>query len=276
MYVWPRLSSRQRLAWYRIFFGGLLRVTFGTLLALLLVGCDQEDGDSKKLRVATSGDNPPYEFYEAGTLTGFDIDLMRAIGRKMGREIQFVDMDFGGIIPALQSNKAELAIAALTPTPEREKSVDFSTSYYQAPHGLLTVRGLTVRSSQDMKNMRIGVQLGATHAETANAFVAAHPTASIVALNKLPDLVQALKVDQVDGVLLGYSEACAFSEQDGAISTHPITDLPCATGNAIAFDKGSALREEVDRALEALVQDGTLDALKEKWKLIKGSAYSSE
>ncbi|MBR1623986.1 MAG: ABC transporter substrate-binding protein/permease, partial [Pseudobutyrivibrio sp.] len=81
------------------------------------------------LVVATNATFPPYEYYEGGELVGIDMELIRAIGDKLGMDIKVEDMEFDSIINAVGSGKADVGIAGMTMTEERLKSINFSDSY---------------------------------------------------------------------------------------------------------------------------------------------------
>ena len=81
------------------------------------------------LVVATNATFKPYEYYEDGKVIGIDIDIMHAIGDKLGMEIKVEDMEFDAIINAVDSHKADVGIAGMTMTEERAKTISFSTSY---------------------------------------------------------------------------------------------------------------------------------------------------
>ena len=80
--------------------------------------------------MATNSEFPPYEYYENEVIVGIDVDLARAIGDKLGYEIEIADMAFDSIIPAVKAGKADFAAAGLTITEDRMKEVDFANSYY--------------------------------------------------------------------------------------------------------------------------------------------------
>ena len=84
---------------------------------------------TKKLVMATNAEFPPYEYYENEVIVGLDVDLARAIGDKLGYEIEISDMAFDAIIPAVKAGKADFAAAGLTVNEERLKEVDFADSY---------------------------------------------------------------------------------------------------------------------------------------------------
>ena len=84
---------------------------------------------TKKLVMATNAEFPPYEYYENEVIVGLDVDLARAIGDKLGYEIEISDMAFDAIIPAVKAGKADFAAAGLTVNEDRLKEVDFADSY---------------------------------------------------------------------------------------------------------------------------------------------------
>ena len=88
--------------------------------------------EAGKLTMATNAEFPPYEYYESDEITGLDIDFAQAICDKLGMELEVEDMAFDSIIPAVNSGKADMVVAGMTVTPDREKEVLFSDSYYSS------------------------------------------------------------------------------------------------------------------------------------------------
>jgi arginine/lysine/histidine/glutamine transport system substrate-binding/permease protein len=121
----------------------------------------------KPFVVATEPTFPPFEMTDeaTGTLTGFDIDLIKAIGQEAGINIQIESLPFDGIIPALQARTVEAAISGMTITAERAQAISFSRPYFRA--GLaIAVRedNRTIKNFEDLKGKRIAVQIGTTGA----------------------------------------------------------------------------------------------------------------
>lgn len=78
---------------------------------------------AKKLYVGTNAEFKPYEYLEDGKMVGFDIGVMDELGKKLGYEIEWVNMSFDGLLPALQMKKIDAVIAGMSQTPERQKAV---------------------------------------------------------------------------------------------------------------------------------------------------------
>ncbi|MDX1916861.1 MAG: ABC transporter substrate-binding protein, partial [Rickettsiaceae bacterium] len=134
-------------------------------LGFFLVSCNPMS--ENKLVVVTCADNPPFEYIKKGEIVGFDIDLIKEIGRKLGKEVEIQNIDFSGLILALMNNRVEVAIAALSPTPARAKYVDFTKSYMEADMAALFRDNLNIQNEDDLKSKILGAQFGSTWADYA-------------------------------------------------------------------------------------------------------------
>ena len=127
---WPMVIPRIfRLRWLR----RALALGLGVLLG---VGAAQMAGLAQApaaWQVGTEPAFPPFEMRDdaTGQLTGFDIELMQAIGEAAGREVQFISLPFDGLVPALQSRTIDAAISGMTITAERAQTIDFSRPYFR-------------------------------------------------------------------------------------------------------------------------------------------------
>lgn len=145
--------------------------SFATLLALLalfLAGCGGS-GNDNLLIVGTEPTYPPFEMTDdQGEIIGFDIDLLKAIAADQGLEIEFRDMDFDSIIPALQAGNVDIAASGFSITPARQKQVRFTDPYIEA--GLViavTMRNANVTGVEDLSGLTVAVQQGTTGAAKA-------------------------------------------------------------------------------------------------------------
>ncbi|MBR1899360.1 MAG: transporter substrate-binding domain-containing protein [Oscillospiraceae bacterium] len=93
------------------------------------VSPDGVDRSKGTLVMATNAEFPPYEFREGDAVVGFDVDMMTAVCDKLGYSLQIEDMAFDSVIPAVQSGKADVGVAGMSVTPDREKNVLFSDTY---------------------------------------------------------------------------------------------------------------------------------------------------
>jgi len=254
-----------------------LLVTLFTILSVaLLAACgtsddnatgSEEGTDGKKvLTMGTSADFPPFETIDAasGDYIGFDIDLAKAIADKLGYELKIENMDFGGLISALQSERLDFIISGMSATEERKKSVDFSMEYHKSGEMFVTLKNSDIKSFEDLEGKTIGVQLGSIQEEGAKKIKEETlKNIEISALNKAPELIQELKAGRIDAVYLDKTVAVGFIEElDLAGFDDPTEASP---GMAIAFAKGSELTEEFNKVLDEMKENGELKAIEQEW-----------
>ena len=114
------------------------------------------------LTAGTNAEFPPFEYVgDDGEADGFDIALIKAIGEKLGVDVQVDNMEFASLVSSI-GNKIDVAIAGMTITDERKEAVDFSEPYYEAVQYVLLPEGSEIATAEDLKNKTIGVQLGTT------------------------------------------------------------------------------------------------------------------
>ncbi|MEG0470241.1 MAG: transporter substrate-binding domain-containing protein, partial [Longicatena sp.] len=148
------------------------------IAGLLITGCGSSDTKKEagkdKLVVLTNSGYPPYEELDKeGNLYGFDIDVMNQAAEIAGYEIEIKDVDFDAIIPSIKTGKADIAIAGITPSKERKKSVDFSDVYYSGEDSqnyLLYKEASGIKTQDDLAGKTIGCQVGTVQFEAATYF----------------------------------------------------------------------------------------------------------
>ena len=256
------------------------------VLVISMVGCgsgSSSDGSSSdktslekikesgKLVIGTSADYPPYEFHAMidgeDQIKGLDIDIAQAVADDLGVELEIKDMDFDGLLVALQGNKVDMVFAGMTPTDERKENADFSDIYYTATHRFILRSGdeASVHSFDDLKGKKIGVQKGSIQEGIAQDNFDA---ADIKSLAKVTDLVLDLKNNKVDAILIeeGVAKINCEKNEGIAMSDFVVTDED--GGSAIALKKGSSdLQEEVNK---------TISKLKESDKITQFLSESSD
>ena len=212
-----------------------------------------------KLVVGTSADYPPYEFHTMANgkdeIVGFDIDVAKEVAKDLGVELEVKDMDFDGLLVALQAGKVDMVFAGMTPTDERKENADFSDIYYSATHRFILRSGEegSVKSFDDLKDKKIGVQKGSIQEGIAKDNF---DEANIKSLAKVTDLVLDLKNKKVDAILIeeGVAKINCDKNKDIAMSDFVVTDEN--GGAAIALKKGSTeLQTEVNKTISKLKEE---------------------
>ncbi|GIQ62312.1 hypothetical protein PACILC2_08800 [Paenibacillus cisolokensis] len=121
-----------------------LKWSLSAIAAVLLaagVWTNTSGGEPKTIVMGTSADYPPYESVDAkggGEVVGLDIDIARHIAEKLGYELKISNMDFNGLIAALQTKRVDFVMSAMSVTEERKQSVDFSENYYTARNTIVS------------------------------------------------------------------------------------------------------------------------------------------
>jgi ABC-type amino acid transport substrate-binding protein len=246
----------------------LVKIMIAALACVAFLGACKDkkktSPETKPLIVGTSIDNRPFEYYENGQAVGFDIELIHIIAQRLQRAVEIKDMSFDGLLGALQSAQVDMIVAAMTPSDERKKAVDFTQTYHVATIALVCLKKDGIQSLEAMKGRVVGAQLGTTHEAFAKEMIAKPLSATVHALPKIPDLIQELKVGRIAGIVLGQAEALAIVA--GHTDMHSIAlEKATLSGEAIALPKRSELTAKVDQIIAELKQDGTLTKLADKW-----------
>ena len=224
-----------------------------------------------KIIIGTEGAYPPFNNLEAdGSLTGFDIDIAKALCAEMKAECTFVTQDWDGIIPALQAKKFDAIVASMSITPERKQKVDFTDKYYNTPPAIAVAKDSDIKEATEegLAGKTIGAQSSTTHSNYAEA----HLKKSEL---KLYPTTEEYKLDlangRIDGVI---DDIVVLSEwvktQDGAcckvLSTLPIDRVINGEGAGIAVRKGDdALREKFNKAIAAIRANGVYQKINAKY-----------
>lgn len=226
--------------------------------------------EKKTLIVGTSADYPPFEYIDTANsdeIIGFDIELIKIIGEKLGYEVKVENMDFNSLITALQAKKFDVVIAGMTPTPEREEVVDFSVPYYETEQYFIFKKDKGYTSPADIAGGVVGAQLSSIQEEIANEFGEQYGF-KVESRNLIPELIQEIKIGRLDAAVIENIVSENYLAQDPELAAFKI-EMDDPDYKAIVFQKGSPLKEEFNKVIEELHNDGTIDQLKKKWIVVE-------
>lgn len=237
------------------------------ILSLGLVGCGKQEAakPAKVLKVGSEAAFAPFEFQDEGTkeYIGFDIDLIKAIGKQMGAEVQIQNMGFDGLIPALEANNIDVAISAMTITEERAKKVSFSKPYYKS--GLtMVVRtdNNSIKTFNDLEGKKIAVQIGTTGADEAKKV----KNAQIREFNSAPEAFLELKAGGVDAVVNDKPVNEYYIAKAGGKEAKMVGEPLTAEDYGIAASgKNKELATQIDKAIDELKKNGEYEKIYVKW-----------
>lgn len=211
----------------------LLATGLAAIMVMGLVGCSSSKGSSSSassdasssatkteklqqikdagvLKVGTSAEYSPYEFHKVvdgeDKIVGFDDFVVQEIAKDMGVKVEYEDMDFDGLLGALQADKVDIVLAGMTPDEKRKKSVDFSDIYYTNSNVCIVTKGKedTIKKSEDLKDLKVGVQKGTTQADYVTNTLG---ISDATQLKKIPDLMLELQNGKIDVIVTGKAVA---------------------------------------------------------------------
>lgn len=220
-------------------------------------------GDPEVFEVATEPAFPPFEFLDqANQLQGFDIDLMNSLGKRLGLSIRYIQIPFDGLIPMLEAVTADAAISAITVTPERAATVDFSRPYFKS--GLaIAVRQSTndIAALSDLQGRTVAVKLGTTGADIA----ATVDNIRTVTFDSTELSLQELASGNVDAVINDAPATLGLIASGQVSGIKLVGEFLTQEYYAIALPRQSANRPLIDQALAALIADGTYEQIYRRW-----------
>ena len=217
-----------------------------------------------KLVVGTASGYAPYEFAdtsEGNKIVGVDIELAQAIADELGVKLEVQDMTFSALLSSLTANKIDLAIAGICVTEERKKTIDFSDTYIDAEQKVL-VRNEDVSKYNTLDKFdgdKVGAQKSTTQETLANTEI---KDATVVSLEKVPDLILELKDKKINGIIIEsvVAEQYILANPDLALCDAKFENNLKPT--AIALRKGNEdLVEILNKVIKENKDNGNID----KW-----------
>ncbi|WP_233265475.1 ABC transporter substrate-binding protein [Leifsonia sp. AG29] len=223
---------------------------------------------------------PPNEYKDDnGNPVGWEVDLANAIGAKLGVKTKFAIAKFDNIIPSISGGKDDYGMSSFTDTTDREKQVDF-VNYYSAGILWASAKGKTV-DPDNACGLKVAVQ-STTYEDTDEV-----PAKSKKCTDAGKPAIQALRYDNQDdatnAVILGKADALsadspvtlyAISKSSGKIQAAGKTFDQAPYGLPVA--KGSKLTPVLQKAVQALIDDGTYKKILDKWGVADGAATTAE
>ncbi|MBQ9856167.1 MAG: basic amino acid ABC transporter substrate-binding protein [Clostridia bacterium] len=223
---------------------------------------EEEAEEVKKVVVGTNAEFAPFEYFnEAGEIDGFDADLIEMIMTALGYEFEIISIDFDALLPALESGRIDLAIAAMTITEERLENALFSAPYFNASQKIIVKADSEVATFSELNGKKIGVQMGTT----GDLYVTENlPEATVERYNKALDAVIDLVAGRLDAVVTDAEPAKVYAAPYAELKildenvSEEMYGIAAALGN-------EELIAAVDSALATIMEGGYYDALYEMW-----------
>lgn len=238
-----------------------------TACSMILAGCggDKKESAEKVLRVGTEPSFAPFEFQKEGSneFTGFDIELIQAIGKQMGYKVEIQNMGFDALIPALTSGNIDVAIAGMSINEERKKVIAFSDPYYTS--GLIIMvdkNNNDIKSLADLEGKRIACQIGTTGEKKSRSI----PNAVVTAFNTQSEASMELKNGGADAVINDAPVVDYYLAQGGSEVAKTVGEKMEAENYGIGIKKeNTQLVADINKAMAELKANGEFDKIYKKW-----------
>ena len=245
-----------------------------TGLLATVIGCkgeQQKAGDNtpkEKLVVGTEATFPPFEMIENGEYTGFDMEIIRAIGESQGYDVEIKHLGFDALIPAVQSGNIDCVIAAISIDKERAKKVDFSQPYFNAGLIIAVKQETTgIESTKDLQGKKIAAQVGTTGAEACREIKAKDASTDVRYFDSVGEAFMELEKGGVDAVINDLPVTLGYIQTTGKDSVKMVGDVFNTDEQyGIAVKKGnSKLLNDINKGLDEIKASGQYDQIYAKW-----------
>ena len=223
-------------------------------------------------KVLTNATFPPFDTIDenTGEIIGFDMDLIAAIGEDQGFQVEFVDMAFESLIPAIETGNGDIIAAGMwSGDPERIAKVDFSETYWTDGAALLVKTENTAITGLDSltADMKVATQIATNYADDLQAMVEEGTLGEAVILDGFDTCVLQLINGDVDAVMAGASIVQAYIDKNPE-ALKVVGDKASYEDLGFAVQKGNAeLLEKINAGLANVKENGTYDELLKKWGL---------
>lgn len=224
------------------------------------------------LVVGTNAEYKPFSFMQDDVISGFDIDVIHEVAKRIGKTVQLHDMPFDSLIPALQTGAVQVIAAGISPTPERAQRVLFTKPYLSGDQ--LVIVSLAHKPIENLDQLRDAkaMNVGVNEGFTADYYVSDYFNKEINPPNLIRfataiELFMALESGRIEALVAAQNTIKGFiKHQENKFHVAPIPNTGDEYALAIS-KKNPELVPLIQQALDQMMQDGFIDELKKKWKL---------
>lgn len=250
-------------------------------IAVLCCGCgkdaktssDESKADIKNLTakegvltMATNAEFPPYEYRDGETVVGIDAEVAKLIADKLNLKLEIVDVDFDSIVPGVQQGKYDIGMAGMTVNAERKEKVNFTESYAKGVQVVIVKENGNIKSLDDVKGKKIGVQQGTT----GDIYASDTPEndgfgeENVTKYQNGALAVEGLKNGKVDCVIIDNEPAKAYVKANTGLKILE-TKYKDEDYAICCSKKNDELLNKVNDALKELIADGSVKRIVDKY-----------
>jgi L-cystine transport system substrate-binding protein len=219
--------------------------------------------DEGVLTVGTEGTYPPFTFHdEKGELTGFDVEIARAVAERMGVEAKFMETAWDAMFAGLDAKRFDMIANQVGIRDDRKEKYDFSQGYITSAAVLIVNENNTnIKSFEDLKGKKSAQSMTSNYADIARKH-----EAEIVGVEGFNQAVELITTNRADATINDKLSFLDFKKQKPDAPVKIVDTADDASQSGLMFRKGNeSLVEEVNKALQSIIDDGTYQEISEKW-----------
>lgn len=208
-----------------------------------------------KIVMLTEAGFAPYEYIEGSNVVGVDIDIAKEIAKDIGVELKVVEMDFDGIIAAVNSGKGSFGAAGISVTEERKRKVDFSIEYAKSYQVVIVKNDSSIIKNEDINGKIVGVQLGTLGDRVATQD---YKTKEVKRYKKYLEALEELKLGRIDAMVLDSLLAKTLTKENTNLK---VLETPILEDSyAICVKKGNtSLLQAINNTLKRLISENKIE-----------------
>ena len=217
--------------------------------------------------VGTDAAYAPFESQnEKGEIVGFDIDVVKAVAKNAGIEVKFLNTPWEGIFNSVAQGDRDLLVSAITITPERKQTLDFSEPYFDAQQLIAVRSDSKISKFEDLKNLKVGVQNGTTGDEVITK-LQGKSTPNVKRFESTPLALKEMESGGVDAVVADNGVVVHYVNNNPDSKFKTLSDSSFASEQyGIAVKKGNAeLLEKINKGVAGIKADGTYNQIYTKY-----------
>jgi polar amino acid transport system substrate-binding protein len=234
------------------------------LTGAMAMGLSVSQASAAEIKVGANIGNVPWEFQDAsGNIVGFEIDLMKEVGKRLGMDVTFTNIPFQGLFAAVQSGQIDAAVSSITITKKRLESVSFAQPYYDSDQSLTVKADSGITGLAGMEGKIVGVDTGSTGDMWTTQNQAQTKIATINKYEGLAPAMLDLEAGRIDGYISDIPALLYYVKDKPQFKV--VERIKTTEQYSVMFAKDSPLAPKVNDAISEMKKDGTLASIHEKW-----------
>ncbi|SDM59078.1 basic amino acid ABC transporter substrate-binding protein [Bacillus sp. OK048] len=242
------------------------------MLILTACGSSETSGNGsnsdkeKKLRVVTDAAYAPFEYQDKGEIVGFDIDLVKAVAKEAGYEVDIAHTGWDPIFVELDKKIADIGISSITINDERKKTYEFSVPYFLSTNKIMVPEGSAIKTAEDLKDKKVAVQNATTGQEAVEGLLGKNSD-QIKKFENNNLAILELKAGGADAVVADNTVIEEYAKNNPNDKFIIIEDKGAFDQEfyGMMFVKGSKIRADFNKALNEILDNGTYAEIYKKW-----------